>query len=351
METYEEIYNRMSEKYTAESGFEIDSSSDIAIRLRLLAGEIYNAECSLEWLKSQMFADTAAGENLDKIASERGIARKAATYAEGELIFSVNETLDYPIEIPEGTVAATNGELPVRVYTTEAAVLPQATYSVRVHARAELPGYNGNIASGTAEVPVNVPAGIDAVTNATFIGGDNEESDETLRARIKKSYLNRPNPANAAFYKQLAESVDGVDKAGTVERFSGVGTVGVFVARKDWDVTDEALAEVSALIQKNKPIGISASVLRASHIDVDLDVSVKPVEGYESAEVVRLITNAFTDYIGTIELGGTFYLSELGRYMYSTGCILNYEFDGSMQTMTSSGSQFFRPGDILVRTD
>ena len=43
METYDEIYRRMSEKYTAESGFEIDPSSDIAIRLRVLAGEIYNA--------------------------------------------------------------------------------------------------------------------------------------------------------------------------------------------------------------------------------------------------------------------------------------------------------------------
>ena len=351
METYEEIYNRMSEKYTAESGYEIDPSSDIAIRLRVLAGEIYNAECSLEWLKRQMFADTASGENLDKIAAERGITRKAAVNAEGELIFSVNETLDYPIEIPEGTVVATNGETPVRVYTTQSAVLPQATFSVRARARAELPGYNGNIASGTAEVPVNVPAGIDAVTNATFIGGDDEESDETLRLRIKRSYLNRPNPANAAFYKQLAESVEGIDKAGTIERYSGAGTVGVFVARKDWDVTDEALAEVNALIQKNKPLGASASVLRASHIDVDLDVSVKPVEGYESAEVVRLITNAFTDYLGTIELGATFYLSELGKYMYSTGCILNYEYDSSMRTMTSSGSQFFRPGNIAVRVD
>ena len=67
METYDEIYRRMSEKYTAESGFEIDPSSDIAIRLRVLAGEIYNAGCSLDWLKRQMFADTATGETLEKL--------------------------------------------------------------------------------------------------------------------------------------------------------------------------------------------------------------------------------------------------------------------------------------------
>ena len=38
METYDEIYRRMSEKYTAESGCEIDPSSDIASRRGVLAG-------------------------------------------------------------------------------------------------------------------------------------------------------------------------------------------------------------------------------------------------------------------------------------------------------------------------
>lgn len=349
METYDEIYTRMKEKYETESGFEIDPASDIAIRLKVLAGEIYSEQCSLEWLKRQMFADTAGGEYLDYIAEQRGLARKAATKASGTLTFSVAEVLHYPIEIPAGTVVATNGQTPVRVYTTEAAVLPQATYSVTVNAEAELPGYNGNIASGTAEVPVSVPAGIDGVTNSVFIGGDDEESDETLRSRIKDSFYNRPNAANAAFYRQLVLGVDGIDKAGIMERISGVGTVGVYVARKDCDVTDEALAEANAVVQLNRTIGTQATVLRATHLDVDLDVSVAAKEGYESAEVTELITNAFIDYIGSLNVGSAFYLSNLGQYFFNTGCIVNYSFDSSMQDMFPSGSQFYRPGDISVR--
>ena len=349
METYDEIYTRMKEKYEDESGFEIDPASDIAIRLKVLAGEIYNARCSLEWLKRQMFADTATGEYLDLLAEQRGITRRAAKKASGQLTFRVAETLDYPIEIPEGTVAATNGETPIRVYTTEPAVLPQATYSVNVNAEAELPGYNGNIASGTAEVPVNVPAGIDAVTNGVFIGGDDEESDETLRARIKDSYFNRPNPANPAFFKQLALSVDGIDKAGTVERYNGYGTIGVFVARKDYDVTDAALAEVDRIIQQNKPIGTYAAVNRANHLDYDLNVTVTAKAGYEQAEVIEMITNAFNDYIGSLDVGARLYLSNLGQYLFSTGCIENYEYDVSMDNVDASGSQFFRPGDVTVQ--
>ena len=348
METYEEIYARMKEKYEQESGFEIDSAGDVAIRLRVLAGEIYNARCNLEWLKQQMFAETARGEYLDRLAEQRGLLRKPATKAKGFLTFSVDETLFYPIAIPAGTVVATNGETPVRVYTTETCELPPATYSVTVAAEAEQAGYNGNIAAGTAEVPVSVPVGIDSVTNSVFRGGDDEESDTTLRQRIKESYNNRPNSANAAFFKQLALSVEGIDKAGTIERYNGIGSVGVFVARKDYDVTDEALSEVRSLLSANHPIGTTVDVNRAYHIDYDLIVTVKAVEGYEKAEVEELITNAFTDYIGSLPVGARLYLSNLGKYLFETGCIENYSFDNSMQNESAGGSQFFRPGDISI---
>ena len=41
METFDEIYARMKAKYIEESGSEFLETSDIAIRLRVLAGEIY----------------------------------------------------------------------------------------------------------------------------------------------------------------------------------------------------------------------------------------------------------------------------------------------------------------------
>lgn len=348
METYDEIYERMKEKYEQESGFELDSASDIAIRLRVLAGEIYNAGCNYEWLKRQMFAESAQGEYLDYLAAQRGLQRKAAAKAKGTLTFSVDEPLNYPIAIPAGTVVATNGETPIRVYTTEDSVLPQATYSVTVAAEAEQAGYNGNIASGTAEVPVSVPAGIDSVTNSVFRRGDDEESDTELRERIRDSYISRPNPANAAFFKQLALTVDGVDKVGTVDHAAGAGSVGVYVAGKDYDVTAETLSEVSALLAANKPIGSIVEVSRAYHIDYDLTVTVQAVAGYEPAEVTELITNAFTAYVGSLDVGARLYLSNLGKYLFDTGCIENYEFDSSMQNESASGSEFFRPGDISI---
>ena len=55
MVTYDEIYQRMRAEYIAQGGAEFDEASDIAIRMRVLAGEIYNAYTNAEWLKKQMF--------------------------------------------------------------------------------------------------------------------------------------------------------------------------------------------------------------------------------------------------------------------------------------------------------
>ena len=62
MITYDEIYNRMKSEFSAKSKYDFDEASDAAIRMRVLAGEIFNAMTNIEWLKNQMFVATASGE-------------------------------------------------------------------------------------------------------------------------------------------------------------------------------------------------------------------------------------------------------------------------------------------------
>lgn len=71
MITYDEIYNKMKAEYILQSRYEFDEASDCAIRMRVLAGEIFNAVSNAEWLKKQMFISTASGEYLDYFASQR----------------------------------------------------------------------------------------------------------------------------------------------------------------------------------------------------------------------------------------------------------------------------------------
>ena len=148
----------MKNNYIESSGNNFDEASEIAVRMKVMAGEIFNAYSSLEWLKRQMFASSASGEYLDYIARERGIERRQATKAKGVLTFSVEEASSDPILIPRGTVVVTPGSNPLRFYTTEDAVLPLMTMSVSVNAEAEVASFAGNILAGINFLPVSVAA-------------------------------------------------------------------------------------------------------------------------------------------------------------------------------------------------
>lgn len=78
-------------------GYVPDDASDIGIRMKTLAGEIFSLESSLDFLKRQMFPTTATGEYLDKHAEMRGLKRKPAIKASGKLMFYVERPLSYSL--------------------------------------------------------------------------------------------------------------------------------------------------------------------------------------------------------------------------------------------------------------
>lgn len=349
MEKYETIYRRMKARWQEESGAECDEASDIAIRLRVLAGEIYNLQTNMDWLKRQLFPGTASGAFLDRFAEQRGLTRRAAVKACGTLEFRVNETRADAISLPRGTAVSTAGENPVRVYTTEDSELPANTYSVTVPAEADPAGYQGNIRVGTAVIPVSVPAGIDAVTNnAVFAGGADEESDTALRARILESYLSRPNGMNAAYYTALALQVDGIAKAGVLGKPRGAGTVNVYVTGADGTVSNEKLVEVQRVMNAARELNVDVVTVAASGQPYDIIAEITVRSGYGSDEAVALCTAAYEAYLDSIPMGGKLYLSRLGKYLLDTGCIETYEFDPSMSDLRLPASQYFVPGDVTI---
>ena len=349
METYEEIYQRMSGRYRQESGASFDEASDIAIRLRVLAGELYNMQTSMEWLKRQLFPSRATGEFLDRFARQRGLTRRSATKATGMLRFSVNETKSAPVVIPAGTAVSTDGERPVRVYTTADSEIPPFSYSALVPAEAEQAGYSGNINAFTARIPVSVPAMVDSVTNpGAFFGGADTESDTALRERILDSYIDRPNGMNAAYYKALALSVDGIDKVGVLSKARGVGTVDVYVKGVDGEVSDAKLAQVQQVLSDARELNVNVQAAKAYHLFYDMTVQVRAKPGFTHEEVEEKMTAAFEDYVNHIPMGEKLYLSKLGVYLMETGCIETYVFDVSMVDMTAPASKYFVAGDADV---
>ena len=255
METYDEIYGRMKNAYEHETGDSFNEVSDIAIRLKVLAGEIFKLQTNLEWWKRQMFAVSASGECLDKLASQRGIERKKAMKSTGEITFNISQPCSHDIVIPKGCVVATADTVPVRFVTTEDEEISAGNTLVSVYAEAEQAGSNGNIGLGCAVVPVSVPTEIETVTNREkFTGGCDAETDYELRKRIRDTYINTSNGTNAAYYEQLALTVDGVAKASAVGKVRGVGTVNVYVTGADASLGTNVVAKVQSLLEKQSVV-------------------------------------------------------------------------------------------------
>ena len=104
-ETYESILSRMQDQFQELAGFPADDASDIGIRLKVLAGELFSACTNLDWLKRQVFPQTAQGIQLDYHAQQRGIQRKSAVRSQGTLEFSREAALLYDVTIPEARCA------------------------------------------------------------------------------------------------------------------------------------------------------------------------------------------------------------------------------------------------------
>lgn len=349
METYEEIYNRMKSEYIAQSGSDFNEEGDIAVRMRVLAGEIYNAAVNAEWLKNQMYVATASGECLDYFASQRGLERKPALKAQGELSFCTNEPAPYDIFIPLGTCVSTSDSEPVRFVTTEEGRISKGGTMLSVWAEAEKPGSNGNIAIEEARIIVNAPAEVDyAYNGAAYKGGTDEETDDELRARIQDSFLVPSNGTNAAYYKKLALSVSGITKAGVVAKLRGTGTVDVFVSNGSNTVQSTAVAEAQSLISKNRELNVDVLVSSAQPYTLNLDVTVTANDGYSTSDVQKKSKAIFTEYLDSLDIGSAFYLTELGKRLMNTGYIKNYVFGDDMSDAVASGSQCFKAGTMTV---
>lgn len=350
METYDEILSKMTEKYKELSGITPHEASDTGIRLRVLAGEIFNSLVNMEWLKNQMFADTATGEYLDYHGAERGLERRAASCAQGSVIFSVSQAALSDVVIPAGTVVATEGEEPLRFETTQEVTLYAGDLSVYADIIALTTGRAGNAAAGKITVIVTPPSGDLQVTNPDPCeSGSDTESDESFRSRIISSFANASNGTNCAYYERVATEISGVASAGVVPRGRGAGTVDVYVASQGTDVSDEVLAVVQETLSRLREVNVDVAAYKAQKATIHMRLNLEVKPGYEFEEVKEQCIEALSEYISSRGVGGNVLLTEAGERIYHIDGVKEYSFSSYANSDSRCGYDYYPvPGSIRV---
>lgn len=335
----------MLDTYEQESGFRPDNESDVMIRLRVLAGEIYRERVYAEYIMRQMFPSTAAGEYLDAHAAQRGLSRKNGTVATGSVTFSTTAEDHGDILIPAGTQLCTVDDQ-LRFVTDSDTVLSANAQSVSADAHAAQAGSAYNVIIGKIGIMVTPIPGIETVRNAArFTGGSDAESDEQLRARVIDSYQNVVNGANAAYYRAVAMSVDGVYSASAVGCVRGVGTVDVYASGRGSVLPAEKIAELQALLDEKREVNVDVRAVGATGLSINLYIRLSVAEGYDFNTVAENVRTAVIAYINGLGVGNDLRLSKVGEVIYHIEGVADYKF------LESYGSDRDVPQDRFAKAN
>ena len=333
MKTYEEILSEMKDEYYELTGVQCDDATDIAIRFKVFAGQLFALYSKCESIMREAFPQTANGDYLQYHAAERGILRKEATYAQGLLTFYRDSESLTDISIPAGTICSTEGDDAKRFVTTAAATLTSGATSVTVSARAQNSGKAYNAGAGTVCVMVTPPQSIMSVRNTSaFTGGSDSEDDEALRRRLLETYSCVSNGANAAFYREVALRHSGIGDANVIPRRRGRGTVDVaIVSPSNTPASTQAINEVGVMLRDAREVGVDISVFNAQILPLYINVSVKAKTGYSTESLVARTREKITEFVNLIGIVKTLYIKDLYRALSEVEGMENFTVHTPME--------------------
>lgn len=216
-----------------------------------------------------MFPMWAYDEWLDYHAKGRGLTRKPANAASGELLITGIPGTTIPAGF-KFAAPATADSPAIEYETTEKYTIGEDG-TVRVQITAVEPGIKGNVPANTVTLMMTPIKGITSVTNeAAITGGTEVESDDELRNRI----MEIDAASEASFvgsdgdYKRWAEEVPGVGTALVMPEWAGPGTVKVVVIDANGQPANQAI--ITAVynnimspddrLQRKAPIGATVTV-------------------------------------------------------------------------------------------
>lgn len=196
------------------------------------AAELAIMYIELAYLLDRAFPDTETGDDLTRKCRERSVFRTAATYATRKGYFEKADGSG--CDVPIGT-RFSGGD--VNFVVTEKVAVGQ--YKLN----AETAGVVGNEYIGTL-FPIDYVPDLAAARLADIlIPGEDEESDDALRARYFTSLESQAFGGNIADYKAKVGLLDGVGAVKVVPVWNGGGTVKIIVVDSEWNVPSADLVQ------------------------------------------------------------------------------------------------------------
>lgn len=242
------------------------------------------------------FPDTAADVDLTNKAKERSVFRLPATYAVRKGIFT--DSSGAPMDIPIGSRWSGGN-----VNFTATAKISAGTFQMT----AETAGEAGNLYSGVLFF-IDFVENLGSATLAdVLIYGEEEETDDALRARYMLSLQETRFGGNTADYIDRVSQIPGVGAVKVYPVWAGGGTVRLVITSSAGGVpTPELISEVQQIIDPPRftgqgkgvaPIGHSVTVAGATAKTVNIAFDLTFDTGYTWDSLQTEVIAALETYI------------------------------------------------------
>jgi uncharacterized phage protein gp47/JayE len=240
----------------------------------------------------------STGEYVDLHAQLRGLTRKEALYATGEITFTGTPGTT----IPAGYMCSTESknDIASQDYVTSEECEIGESGTVTVSAHASVAGSTGNTAANTIVINSTAYDDVTGITNANpFTGGIDEESDESLIERISDYDKTQgdSNIGNPSDYKRWAEEVPGTGEASVIRSKDTSGIVTIVLLDGNGEPASQQLCTdvYNHIMSPNDdslriaPCGAKLSVVPPTTLSVTISATVVLTSG-----TITSVTSAFT---------------------------------------------------------
>lgn len=272
---------------------------------------------------------------LDLLGEKIGCERIQAKAATAEVSITTNATGETGT-MPAGTAMTADGQ--AFYLTTEDITLTGEAETLNVSIRAEKAGIAGNgLAAGTQMGLANSNAAISSILVTTGAsGGQNEETDDSYRERIRKYGLSSATTGPSESYEKIARNTSSeiIDaKALHGENLD----VDIYLILEDGTTESAAAAILDAVAEAcspktMRPLNDVVHVYEAEAVSYTLNVKYTGMDTTNLAEAVAAAVKKYQQWQDNT-IGQPFNPDMLKSYLYQSGCTLvtfgsGSEFDG-----------------------
>lgn len=325
---------------------DVSVDSDYYVRATSVASAVEGLYQHQAWIVRQIFPDEADTDYLERHAAIRGLARKPAVAAAGQIRIAGTPGA----VIPEGQVAlAANGQ---RFIVQNAGTI-EAGGTATLPIAAQEKGPAGNAAENTPVQLQAVPAGLqlDAML-LSMLGGVERETDGELLARLLDVIRRPPAGGNRHDYRRWALEVPGVTGAYVFPLRRGLGTVDVIIVAGGGLPSAATLDAVRDHIDSTRPVTAKDCVVSAPEIQlVDLHVLVS-LSGVPLDEALPAISDAALSHFGGLEPGQAWVRSQSEALISSVPGVIDRRVvtpvNNVAATVTETTVEWLRMGALVV---